>query len=137
MKLPAERRLELERKWKEWPCVKTLELELNYLFLTEVKVSMPGKENFVNGENVLPGFVVAMPANVAGVFLAMMNSDGFTPLVSAEIQWLRPVIFGKDNKIIAFAAPLQVSKHLIRTEVKLENEKQELKAKGTLTFFKR
>lgn len=126
---------ELFNDFYKWPLVKKLKLDLIKLSGERVEVVMPIKDWMVNGLNMLPGDFVGLPANVAGVFLAMMHTKNFTPATSSEIHWLKSVSPAKDRKLFAVATSLKVGNTLILIEVVIKNEKGKIRAKRTMTFL--
>lgn len=136
-KAVQDRREELYVEFIKWPLVQTLHMEMPELYPDRVVVTMPVPNNLANGDGILPGMVVAISGNIAGVHLAMMNSENFTPLPNTAIHWLKPVVVGKDKMLIANATLIQAGKTLIVVEIKILNEAKELKAVGTFTFVNR
>lgn len=132
-----ERIKKLESRFREEPCAKSLQIELEMLALESARVSMPVSREICTAGLIVQGGIIAVLADYACVYLAMTHSDNFTPLSSLSMEYLRPVVFEKDKFILSHARLVYAGKTRIVTEVRVYGEAGILKAIGRLVFAKR
>ena len=77
------------------------------------------------------GFIFGLADTAAGI--AAMTSGDKVVTVDANINYFKPA---NGTKIIAKASPIKIGKTILVFEVLINNEKGELLAKSTITYFK-
>lgn len=95
----------LKKKFPKQGFSKFYKMKLLELTRKRALVSMPTHKGMWTDFGLANGFTLGPVANAAGVFLAMANSESFTPLSEAKkIKWLRPTLKNIDKKIFASAS---------------------------------
>lgn len=110
------------------------QIKLTHLDATSAVARMPMSIWACAAANIVQGGVIAVLADYAGVYLAMMQCEGFTPLSSLSIEYLRPAVLTKDKEVVAYAKLLHAGKTKIVIEVDVLNENNILKAVGRCVF---
>jgi len=131
------RKAGLMKRFQEEPCAKLNRITLDSLGLQCAEASMPVHQEVCTAGGIVQGGVLAVLADYAGVYVAMMNDEGFTPLSSLHLEYFRPTVLARDKKAIARAIVIHKAETRIVVEVKVENENRQLKAGGTLIFARR
>lgn len=110
------------------------QIKLTHLDATSAVARMPMSIWACAAANIVQGGIIAVLADYACVYLAMMQCEGFTPLSSLSMEYLRPAVFAKDKEIIAYAKLIHAGKTKIVVEVNVFNENNILKAVGRCVF---
>lgn len=125
------------------PCGKTHRIRLDELTYNSSQFSMEvALRDCVidaDGTRMVQGGVIPILVDFAGVYLARMHSKSefITKLGSLEEKYLKPIILGQDEKIIARAVIQSISGRKILVDVLVENEKREIKGRACLLFIER
>jgi len=142
-RLMQEKAEKLKADFDCQPCGKVHGIVLDRLTDTISEFSMPVSLRDcvidIDKTCVVQGGVIAILADFAGVYLARLysESDAITPLVNLDEHYFRPVILGKDEKIVARAFISEITDNRIHVKVLVENEKGDSKGQACLTFAKR
>lgn len=130
----AKRKAELYEMFKREPLGRLFQMELTHLDGMSAIVCMPIRIEACVIANIVQGGIIAAIADYACVYLAMMQCEGFTPLSSLSMEYLRPAVFAKDKEVIAYAKLIHTGKTKIVVEVNVFNENNILKAVGRCVF---
>lgn len=130
----AKRKAELCDAFKREPCGQVFQMELTHLDGTSAIVRMPMRIEACAAASIVQGGIIAAIADYACVYLAMMQCEGFTPLSSLSMEYLRPAVFAKDKEVVAYAKLIHAGKTRIVIEVNVRNEDKTLKAVGRCVF---
>lgn len=92
-----------------------------------------------DGTRMVQGGAISIIVDFAGVYLARMHSRSrfITKLGRLEEYYLKPVILGRDERIVVRALIHSISGRKILVDVLIENEKRELKGTARLLFLER
>ena len=132
------KRLHYVRQWFDsHPFVRWFELSLMHIDERSSVVEMPICVKHCTGNGIVTGGIHAVLGNAAGVSLAMMHSENFTPLAEIKnLKFCRPVRLDKDNKLLAEAQflGLGIDQDRILIKVLIKNFAGELKAEGVFEY---
>lgn len=133
----------LAEDYERQPCGKFHDIKLEELTPNLAQFSMEVRLRDcvidADGTRIVQGGVIAIIADFAGVYLARMRSESkfITKLFRLEEDYLKPVILGKDHKIIVRAVISQIADRKILVDVIVQNEKKENKGAARLLFIER
>lgn len=128
---------------QEWfskhPFVKFFSLELIMLTDKQVEVFLPMRREYCTSDNILTGGMFTLLANTAGVTLAMMNSEYFTPLAEIkDFQFLQPIVWDENKRpdkcLGVWGIAEKKSLTAKRIVVKVQICQCTIKASGTLKY---
>jgi len=129
-----KRKAELQEVFKKEPAARVFQMVLTSLGKELAVARMPINIEAYAAVNIAQGGVIAVIADYACVYLAMMQCEDFTPLASLSMEYLRPAVFVKDKEIVACAKLVHVGKTRIVIDVSIRDEKNILKAVGKCVF---
>lgn len=138
-----EKAKRLSDDYEGQPCGKFHDIKLDELTYNSSQFSMEVRLRDcvidADGTRMVQGGVIPILVDFAGVYLARMHSESkfITKLGRLEEQYLKPVILGQDEKIVARAVIQLISGRKILVDVLIENEKREVKGRASLLFIER
>ncbi|GEM_PF-2515282 len=138
----------LKKDFDRQPCGKANFMVLDELSPAQAKFSMGVmlRHCVVDGDGtaVVQGGVVATLVDFAGVYLARLISDSpenITPLLKLDEVYYKPIVFGKDKRLVAKAFNPRVKDNRIDIFVTVEGEDEGgrswTKGQATLTFARK
>lgn len=125
------------------PCGKFHDIRLDELTYNSSQFSMEVRLRDcvidTDGTRMVQGGVLPILVDFAGVYLARMHSKSqfITKLASLDESYLKPVILGQDERIVARAVIRSINGRNIFVDVLVENEKREIKGRASLHFIER
>jgi|GEM_PF-2660286 len=123
---------------KEDGNVRDKNITLEYLDEKTVVTAMPIQKKICTANGIVNGLELGVVANCAGAYLAMVQSEFFTPLIRIkEMRYYRPTKLGQDKMVTATANLLEIradeKRKFAVIQIEIKNG-TELKAKGTLEY---
>lgn len=118
------------------PFVRHFQLKLVLINGEESAVQMRLQPQHCTADKVITGGMHVLLANAAGVSLAMMNSEHFTPLVEIqEFKFLQPVVWAENERasLVAIAKKVFAKDKRIKIKIKIY-DRQGQKATGLLEY---
>ncbi|MBI4992458.1 MAG: PaaI family thioesterase [Candidatus Harrisonbacteria bacterium] len=131
----SRQRIDVVKQWFDnHPFVRWFELSLTHIDNQSTVVEMPICVKHCTGNGIVTGGVHAVLGNAAGVALAMMHSENFTPLAEINsLKFCRPVKLS-DERLLAEAQFLGIEQNRILIKVLIKNSVGELKAEGIFEY---
>jgi acyl-coenzyme A thioesterase PaaI-like protein len=110
-------------------------LDYDYIDVDSIVAGMPIRLEQCTGGKIVTGGIYAVLGNAAGVSLAMIYSEHFTPLAEIKnLKFYKPIVFGKDKILLARAKLFKIEKNRIIIKVEIFCEDNQTRAEGIFEY---